>query len=79
MAKLYQIQQEIKKYFMGKTVDPKILSPQTQKELSIYKSLALEKINITMKQSFPLLKIIGGKLLSIFIITSQVNQPFIFK
>ena len=54
MAKLYQIQQEIKKYFMGKTVDPKILSQQTQKELSIYKSLALEKINITMKQSFPL-------------------------
>lgn len=54
MAKLYQIQQEIKKYFMGKTADPKILSLQTQKELSIYKSLALEKINITMKQSFPL-------------------------
>ena len=39
---------------MGKTANPKILSLQTQKELSIYKSLALEKINITMKQSFPL-------------------------
>jgi hypothetical protein len=54
MAKLYQIQQEIKKYFMGKTANPKILSPQAQKELSIYKSLALEKLNNTMKQSFPL-------------------------
>ena len=54
MAKLYRIQQEIKNYFMGKKVNPKILSPESQKELSIYKSLAIDSLNSTMRKIFPL-------------------------
>ena len=54
MPKLYEIQQEIKKYFTGKKPNPKILSLEVQRELSIYKSLVLEKLNKTLKEAFPL-------------------------
>jgi hypothetical protein len=54
MPKLYEIQQEIKKYFTGKKTNPKILSLEIQRELSVYKSLALEKLNATLKKAFPL-------------------------
>lgn len=54
MPNLYQIQQEIKKYFTGKKPNPKILSLETQRELSIYKGFALEKLSLTLKEAFPL-------------------------
>lgn len=54
MPKLYTLQQEIKKYFTGKKVNPKILSPQAEKELSIYKSLAIENLSKSMQEAFPL-------------------------
>ena len=54
MAKLYKIQEEIKKYFMGKKVNTRIINQEHLKELSIYKSLAIDSLNSMMRKVYPL-------------------------
>ena len=54
MAKLYSIQQEVKKYFMGKKVNTRIISIEHLRELSVYKSLAIDSLRGMMTKIFPL-------------------------
>lgn len=51
---LYEAQQEIKKLFLGKEVDPSILSDSVCEELKIYKSLVLSSIQSLLKNIYPL-------------------------
>ncbi|NQY80331.1 MAG: putative DNA-binding domain-containing protein [Candidatus Caenarcaniphilales bacterium] len=54
MAKLHRIQEEIKKYFMGKKVNTRIISQEQLRELSIYKSLAIDTLRGMMRKIYPL-------------------------
>lgn len=51
---LYNLQQEILKYFCGQDVDGEILSELAQKDLSIYKSLIINSEEDLMSKTFPL-------------------------
>lgn len=54
MAKLHRIQEEIKKYFMGKKVNTRIISKEHLRELSVYKSLAIDTLGSIMRKIYPL-------------------------
>lgn len=51
---LYEVQEEILKYFRGQEVNTQILSDATQNELSVYKSLIINSEEDFLSKIFPL-------------------------